>query len=361
MGQLCVPDHAGKLAGFTAARRRRSCNDAQCARPALCGRRRGRLAGFDAPFRPAKARLPNYPFQRERFWFNDAIRGPTSRTQADSINERRPWRARARHACRQPVIRRIRGLLHEIVWRPAKMLARRQDGAGPCAQDRRCGERRRPSPRMLISPLRSIAFQASISSRPCEAWLVDGARRHGQTRPCARVLAFSPAMSACSHACSQFSKRTACWSEAAMFCVSCRRRPPMIRTISRTAPASRASRLRRRIDADQPLRRLPWRTCCAAMSIRSTCSSLAAPWMTRNGFTRPRLPARFYNSLWPMLSAPCAEASGGRPLRIIEVGAGTGQHHGVRPVAAGELALRVHFHRRFAPLPQSRPREVRGF
>ena len=88
LGQLCVPDHAGRwLASL-----KRGCDDHATLLNAL-----GELyvAGaeidwkaFDAPSRPAKTRLPNYPFQRERFWFNE----PSARTE--------PIRA-SRRACRQ--------------------------------------------------------------------------------------------------------------------------------------------------------------------------------------------------------------------------------------------------------------------
>ena len=95
MGQLCVPDHAGLWLPSL----RRGVDDYTGILGTL-----GQLyvAGvdvdwkaFDAPFRPVTARLPNYPFQRERFWFNEASASLPAQSEFDAASAR--WVDGERH------------------------------------------------------------------------------------------------------------------------------------------------------------------------------------------------------------------------------------------------------------------------
>jgi len=75
MGQACLPDHVATWLGSL----RRGQDDHATMLNALAGLYVAGAEvdwkGFDAPFAPDAARLPNYPFQRERFWVAETAAG----------------------------------------------------------------------------------------------------------------------------------------------------------------------------------------------------------------------------------------------------------------------------------------------
>jgi microcystin synthetase protein McyG len=74
--------------------------------------------GMDAPYTPGQARLPNYPFQRERYWVSGGQTAATDAVEADA--NQRPDRKSA--GTRSTLSPAIAELLHEIVWRRADAL-----------------------------------------------------------------------------------------------------------------------------------------------------------------------------------------------------------------------------------------------
>lgn len=353
MGQLCVPEHAGNwLASL-----RRGGDDYATMLNAL-----GQLYvagaevdwhGFDAPFRPAKARLPNYPFQRERFWFNERSKGQPAEPQPSHQEVDQGRRAPGTLAGNEASAR-IRGLLHEIAWRPARtlavdeveqVLARRIDDAASggvltayadfaAALDRlsslyivkalqRLGwsmvpgatARRDLRSRLGVQPRYERLFERMLSILEEDGLL----ERNGDV---VRVLSPPPGDDPEGFAMALLSAHQDCAAEL---------------TLTNRCGLALSEVLRGDVD--------PLDLLFPGGSLEDT-----------ERLYQISLPARFYNSLVADAVGALAEASGGRPLRIIEIGAGTGSTTAFVLSRLGELPYEYTF-TDVSPLFLNRARE----
>ena len=326
MGQLCVPDHDGKwLASL-----KRGSDDYATLLNAL-----GELyiAGaeidwkaFDAPFRPARARLPNYPFERERFWFSESSAGeavePEAAHRLADGEEGQRLDAHPDVPASKDAAAHVNRLLHEVVWRPARMLGvdEIEQLLAPKVDDAASGDfvdayadfsagLDRLSSLYIIKALRTLGWTMAPGST---AGRDLGARlgilpRH--ERLFARMLSIL--------------------AEDGLLA----RNGDVLRVLN-AVPSDDPE-----VFADSLLARHP--DCGAELTLTRRCGLALADVLRGDvdplGILFPggslddterlygaSVPSRFYNGLIAEAVGALAEASGGRPIRILEVGAGTG-------------------------------------
>ena len=276
--------------------------------------------------RPAKARLPNYPFQRERFWLNESSAGEAAEPKAAHPlpDGEEGQRLDASHdaPAGKDASARINRLLHEVVWRPAKMLSvdEIEQVLAPKVDDAASGDLfgayadfsaglDRLSSLYIIKALRTLGWTMApgatagrdlgvrlrvqprherLFARMLSILEEDGVlARSGDVL---RVLKVVPSDDPEAFADSLLAKHPDCDAEL---------------TLTRRCGLALADVLRGDVD---PL-------------------GLLFPGGSLDDTERlygTSLPARFYNGLIADAVGAMAEAAGGRPLRILEVGAGTG-------------------------------------
>jgi microcystin synthetase protein McyG len=325
IGQLCVPDHAGRwLASL-----KRGDDDYATLLNALSELY---IAGaeidwkaFDAPFRPAKARLPNYPFQRERFWLNEPSAGEAAEKAAHPLPDgEEGQRLDASHdaPAEKDASARINRLLHEVVWRPAKMLSvdEIEQVLAPKVDDAASGDLfgayadfsvglDRLSSLYIIKALRSLGWTMAPGATAGRDLSVRLRVQPRHERLFARMLSIL--------------------EEDGLLA----RSGDVLRVVKAVPgddpEAFADSLLAKHSDCDAEL--MLTRRCGLALAdvLRGDVDPLGLLFPGGSLEDTERLygrspPARFYNGLIADAVGALAEAAGGRPLRILEVGAGTG-------------------------------------
>jgi microcystin synthetase protein McyG len=325
MGQLCIPDRPGRwLASL-----KRGSDDYATLLDALAGLY---VAGaeidwkaFDAPFQPTKARLPNYPFQRERFWLDEPSAGEAAEPTATPLrdgDEDEHLGASHDSAAGRDASARIDRLLHEVVWRPAKMLGVSdiEQVLAPKVDDAASGDLFRAYADFSVG-LDRLSSLYIIKALRMLGWTMAPGSTAG--RDLGLRLRVQPRHERL------FGRMLSILEEDGLL-----GRSGDVLRILKGVPGDDPE-----VFAEALLVRHP--DCDAELTLTRRCGLALADVLRGDvdplGLLFPggslddterlygaSLPARFYNGLIADAVGALAEAAGGRPLRILEVGAGTG-------------------------------------
>jgi acyl transferase domain-containing protein/acyl carrier protein/phospholipid N-methyltransferase len=339
IGQLCVTDHDGKwLASL-----KRGSDDYAMLLNAL-----GELyvAGvevdwkaFDAPFRPGRARLPNYPFERERFWFSEPSAAEAGELETPSSHGEEGQSLEVPDEQNRP--ENVSRLLHEVVWRPAKMLgvdeieqvlASKVDEAANSdffdAYAAFSAGLDRLSSLYIIKALRTLGWAMAPGATAGRDLGVRLGIQPRHERLFARMLSILEEDGLLARNGDILRVQSAAPSDDpeafADTLLACHPECDAELTLTRRCGLALADVLRGHVD--------PLGVVFPGGSLDDTERLYGAS-----------LPSRFYNGLIADAVGALAEAAGGRPIRILEVGAGTGSTTGFVLSRLGDMPYEYTF------------------
>lgn len=322
MAQDCVPTHS---AGWLASLRRGAEDDATILNAVAALYVAGGEIDWkakEAPFAPGRVRLPNYPFQRERFWVSEpevteaeplgAAAGgkPATGDKADAGGV----------ATELPA--RIARLLHEIVWQPAKALGAADVASALSPQVQAAAD---------SSALTAYADFAPKLDRLCTLYIIRGLRNLGWPMvvgATAGVRDLADRLGVLPRHNSLFARLLDILQEDGVLTQS-GGAWRVVEVPAEDAEAFADGVLAAHPDCDAEL--MLTRRCGRALAavLRGEADPLALLFPGGSLDDTERLyqsspPARIYNQLVADAVGLLAETFGGRTLRILEVGAGTG-------------------------------------